>query len=188
MKKINHLFFCLLLTYIFIYRINAMAGDKSEIISTPENIAVPHTTYPLLYTIHASEGELIEDKRKNFRLMLEGVHEGVAYQFSTPRKLNGIVELKGFIKMWNSKRLKRVEVDVTGLQRNDQTLGHDQLYLRARVRGPQYADSKGNKLIFFLSDVSPPVKINNILHMKNVSLFLNGCDICSCKPTGYSCL
>lgn len=164
----------------------AVSIDKPEIAYTSENIAVPHKIYPLLYTLHARKGLLMKDKQGIYKLSLREIDKNVIYQFAMPTRPSGLTKLNEFIELWQSKHPAVVEADVTGLQQDNKTVGHNQVYIRANLSDLQSANLAQNSIIVTLSALNPPLQVVKTT-MQNVTVFINGCSICTCTADQIKC-
>ncbi len=161
----------------------AIAVSEPPTVNTSDNIPAPHTTYPLLYTMHAKKAVLIKNK-KNYTLVLQGLYDDVNYKFSSTN-VSGTLETKKFLTMWQSKAKKNVEADVTGLQKDSATIGHNQFYIRALLSHPTYLNK--HKLRLTLLIRHPKLDISKNVDMKNASLFINVCSLCFCNDKKITC-
>ncbi|MCC2666192.1 MAG: hypothetical protein K0S63_108 [Gammaproteobacteria bacterium] len=162
---------------------DTIAVSEPPTVNNSDNIPAPHTTYPLLYTMHAKKAVLIKNK-ENYTLVLQGLYDDVNYKFSSTN-VSGTLETKKFLTMWQSKAKKDVEADVTGLQKDSTTIGHSQFYIRALLSDPLSLNKHQLKLTLLITH--PKLDISKNIDMENVSLFINVCSLCFCNKTKITC-
>jgi hypothetical protein len=162
---------------------DAIAVSEPPTVNNSDTIPAPHTTYPLLYTMHAKKAVLVKNK-ENYTLELQGLYDDVNYKFSSSN-VSGILKTKKFLTMWQSKAKKNVEADLTGLQKDSTTIGHSQFYVRALLSHPIYLNKHKLKLTLLITH--PKLDISKNVEMENASLFINVCSLCFCNDKKITC-
>lgn len=158
-------------------------------LNTTNEIATSHKNHRLLYTIHALSAVLQADNRGNLQLVLQGVTEQMNYRnnFKQNKKI-GLTRVGNFIEEWNSNGPEKVvEVDLTGVQVNNNTMGHTQFYASTLLGKPTY-DPARHELIFNFVKLLTKVNLQNHARFDNATLFLNGCNLCDCERDAQQCI
>lgn len=143
-----------------------------------EGIPAPKHIYPTSYTLNAEKATLIRNKNHTFTLVLDNIHNKVIYKYNnlTPPE-NGTLGISTFVHLWLDKQdAVAIPADITGVQKNNKTIGHTQFYLSALIANPTYnADEKTLKI-----DVKLNTQENfahTITKMESVSIFIDGSNL-----------
>jgi hypothetical protein len=152
---------------------------------TTQTTPTPHTQYPLLYTFNAQHGVVNLQPDRGYQLILQDVHPLVTYQIHTTKNKSNTLPIKQFLSQWQNKKIASVTGDLTGVQ-VAQNIGHQQFYQTVRLSHPQY-NSKKAEMTFTVIFTQPNKPANALEEMDNATLFINGCDICSCRADKITC-
>lgn len=165
--------------------IQLTATEESVQTNTPSGIASPRNAYPLLFTINADNAFLIKKNDQHYELILEDIYKNIVYTYSYPHKKNGILSTDKFINAWKLMN-REVTADVTGIQINPNTIGHTQFYASVLLKNP-IQNTKMGEIAFDLISKKYRLNVFRSARFENVTIFINGCDLCDCGKEEIRC-
>lgn len=169
-------------SFIFLGSVFAAASVSMHAVAAinpSTKIAAPTHDYIILTTVNANKGKLDFIKEKEYQLVLYGVHQQIVFKDKRHTPQSGTYTLDAFLRQWRQLgKGNAVEADVTGINVNQHTVGHQQVYMHALLKNPSYQD---DKLMFKVTLLNEPKrKSRHHFKFSNVTLFINGCDLEAC--------
>lgn len=148
----------------------------------------PHTLYQLLYVINANQGIISIKPAYDYQLILIGLHPTINYKIHANK--SGIIPTSQFIKAWEkhfkNKKDILVEADISGVI-NENSNQQIPFYKNIKLGHPEYNRIR-NEIIFNIILKSNEPLNKTIEKFDNATLFINGCQVCSCTENPVQCI